>query len=798
MSTSLGESVLSLTTDHSAFDKGLEDAHSRAKSVTGSIGGIFDTLGKVGLGVFGVTQLVGAVGSLASGMVSGNAEFERYETQFGVLLGSTKAAKDRLAELADFGAKTPFELPEVVKADKILQGFGLHSEEAAKKFGYSGKEIRTIAGDVAAGAGVSFEEMAGYIGKFSSGATGEVISRFQELGIMTREQMAGMGLEFSKSGELLSPLPKATEVVLNAMKQKYGGMMDAQSGTFEGMMSNLSDWISQTKRQLMAPIFEVLKDKLGSVLAFLGSDTMKNAISILATGLATGIGKVVDLFTQATDIVGAFVRKMNLVINGGESFDAVFGEWAGIFDAAWATLKPIIDLISNLVGYFADVEDAGLRFHQALAGLIGLEASNWIVAIVQAIKPLNDEVSPLAEFISDNLIPILAALAAMILYIEIPAILGSAAAWAAEAAAAVSAAAATALAMAPVILTVAAVGLAIGLLVAAWTQNWGDIQGKTQSVWAVLEPLFNVVRDWLGVQLAAAVRWLSDMWTGVLLPALNTVWSFIQDFVIPLLGMLANVYIAAVTTYVQGLALVWTDVLFPALQAVWQFINDYIFPIFSDLVNIYILAVQIAVAALAKVWNEVLLPALTAAWDFIKTYLGPVAQWLADTVMTGVKNVFSDIGAVWTTVLGPALNALWGLIKDNLGPAIQWFVDNPLKALNTAWNTLKDVINAIKDAMQWVLDHLNAVPGAPGGESPSPGYALGTNYFPGGMALVGELGPELVTLPRGSRIYSSRESAALGGVQPAVYNFNMVVNTSAPTPSVVEDFGILQSMMGVS
>ena len=69
----------------------------------------------------GIGAVTGAVGGLVSGMVSGNAEFERYQTQFGVLLKSSEAAKDRLAELADFGAKTPFELPEVVRADKILQ-----------------------------------------------------------------------------------------------------------------------------------------------------------------------------------------------------------------------------------------------------------------------------------------------------------------------------------------------------------------------------------------------------------------------------------------------------------------------------------------------------------------------------------------------------------------------------------------------------------------------------------------------------------------------------------------------------
>jgi hypothetical protein len=236
-----------LTADTTDMQSGLKSAQSALTSTASSMGGVGakavamgNMISSAALGA--VNQLSGAFSGLASSMVGGNAQFETYETQFGVLLGSAGAAKDRLAELAQFGASTPFELPQVVEADKILQGFGLHSEEAAKKFGFSGNQIRTIAGDVASGAGASFSEISGYLGKFASGATGEAIARFQELGIITREQMTQMGATFSKSGELTSPLPQAMGIVLTSMQQKYGGMMAATSQTFDGMISNLMDW----------------------------------------------------------------------------------------------------------------------------------------------------------------------------------------------------------------------------------------------------------------------------------------------------------------------------------------------------------------------------------------------------------------------------------------------------------------------------------------------------------------------------------------------------------------------------
>jgi hypothetical protein len=41
-----------------------------------------------------------------------------------------------------------------------------------------------------------------------------------------------------------------------------------------------------------------------------------------------------------------------------------------------------------------------------------------------------------------------------------------------------------------------------------------------------------------------------------------------------------------------------------------------------------------------------------------------------------------------------------------------------------------------------------------------PGFAIGTDFAPGGMAWVGENGPELVNLPRGSQVISNDK---LGG-----------------------------------
>jgi phage-related protein len=405
--------------------KAVDEASSVMSGIGSAIGGLADkaqaTGGKVvsflggalqhvtgGVILGGLSALKDGFGSVMDGMVKGNAQFETYATQFGVLLGGADAAKQRLADLAKFGASTPFELPQVVEADKILQGFGLHSEEAAKKFGFSGEQIRTIAGDVASGTGSSFSEMTLLLGKFSTGATGEAISRMAELGITSRDELAKMGLEFDKSGALLSPLPQSMEVVLKLMKNKYGGMMDAQSKTFDGMMSNLQDWVGGTLRTIGQPIFEVLKDKLGVLLQFLGSPAVQTAISTLATTLSTGIGAAVDYLVPVIDNIIGIVGKLPAMlgeISSSPTFGAVLTAFQSIFNwvvTNWPGIQAAIgSAITSIVGFVNDPLTPTINTIIALmAPILAWVVENWpliqrtIGTVLTAIQTTVNTVMP--------------------------------------------------------------------------------------------------------------------------------------------------------------------------------------------------------------------------------------------------------------------------------------------------------------------------------------------------------------------------------------------------------------------
>lgn len=64
-----------------------------------------------------------------------------------------------------------------------------------------------------------------------------------------------------------------------------------------------------------------------------------------------------------------------------------------------------------------------------------------------------------------------------------------------------------------------------------------------------------------------------------------------------------------------------------------------------------------------------------------------------------------------------------------------------------------------------------------------PKYARGTRNHPGGLAILGELGPEIANLPKGSRVYSNQESKNM--VRPI--NLNLNIGTL-----IADDYGLKQ------
>lgn len=231
---------------------------------------------------------------------------------------------------------------------------------------------------------------------------------------------------------------------------------------------------------------------------------------------------------------------------------------------------PAIQNIAGAIGiFFADLANGrgpieGLK--DALWKMLPPELAAKITGIIDKVAEFAAKIQ---EFVSEHAEAFKAALIAI----------GAVIAGAAVAGAILSIAGTIAALANPITLII----VAIGLLAAAWTENWGGIREKMAAVWAWLQPILKLIRDWLAVNLPIAIQALTDFWTNTLLPAIQDVWTFIQNDLVPLFAALWELLKVAGTLAITALTGLWQNVLLPALRKVWEFIQNNVVPIFNRL-----------------------------------------------------------------------------------------------------------------------------------------------------------------------------------------------------------------------
>lgn len=736
---------------------GLGDVSGGAESAFGRIAGGLANIAQYAIGGLvtqGINDIGNAIRGLASDAINSLSSFEQYEVQFGVLLGSADAAKQRMQELAEFGYTTPFELPQVVEADRVLQNFGFHATDAKERFGYAGEEILRIAGDVASGTGAGFTEISDLLGRFSSGTVGEAIRRMQELGITTKTQLEQMGLAFDSQGALIlgtgektagwtkeaikaqEALPKlstqldiakqrlvelqaktdvsassmmsaqakvsdleaaiadanetiktgwvesqgaptldqATNILLDIMKKKYGGMMEQQSLTFEGMLSNLSDWKEATLRQIGSPVFELLKDKLKAVLDFVGSPEAKAAIDGFAAGLAAFV---------ASDVV-PFLESVMAAIPGVISWIAQLG----------AQIQTAF--------YSPDVQ-----------GFIGaiVEVTNAIINLATSAGPTIDQIT---KFLSENvkLSDVLTGVGIAIMVGIVPAL------------------AAAAVAAAEFIIPILAIIGVVALLRQAWESDFMGIRTTLTDFWVnQAQPALIQLQEWLQVNIPVAIAALKVFWDTQLMPALQQLWTFLSTYVFPILKQLVETYLANLQKSTQQTSTYFDTVLMPALQRIWQFIQTNVMPIVNALGNVISAVLGLALRVVGGYIQNILIPGFNVLVSFIREHVVPI---------------FNEIARV---------------VRDVLTPPLQWLYNNVIQPLARGFDSMGINVQNITRMLNDFANSINNVHLPPWLEpgSPTP-FEMGLRGIQDAMQQLNGVG-----VPSLSMGLSGAGGAAVGG-----------------------------------
>ena len=203
-------------------------------------------------------------------------------------------------------------------------------------------------------------------------------------------------------------------------------------------------------------------------------------------------------------------------------------------------------------------------------------------------------------------------------------------------------------------------------------------------------------------------------------------------------------------------------VILPVISSVVSGISGLISqasPVIAGLVS----AIGVAVVALAPVFSTI--------FDGIGEKVSSVIGFIGERM-----GFIQEVIAVAGPAIGSVLTTAWSVISPIMDLCISVFelvfsvvqrvFPGIQSILESVWSVVQPIVEGIGSAIGKVADWISStgakIAGSGGSRSGNVGKnAAGDNNWRGGLTWVGEEGPELVNLPRGSRILPNKESVSL-------------------------------------
>lgn len=255
---------------------------SGAAAFQGQLDGI---VGKVA----GFAALLGSFASIGS-FVETASQFEKFEVQLTTIQGSAEKAKESLSWIAEFAAKTPYDLAQVTEGFVKLQAYGLDP--------IKGNLLESI-GNMASGMNKSLDQA---VEAIADAMTGEN-ERLKEFGIRSEKKGEMFTYTYNLNGEEVKVQAKNEAKSIQAalqqiMDARFAGGMERMSKTWEGTLARLVDVWGMVKLKVMSSgPFEMMKDSLNGFMDLL--DKNKSSIDYWAAFIGNAITRVVNVFSFA-------------------------------------------------------------------------------------------------------------------------------------------------------------------------------------------------------------------------------------------------------------------------------------------------------------------------------------------------------------------------------------------------------------------------------------------------------------------------------------------------------------------
>ena len=196
-----------------------------------------------------------SIAGFVNQMMQVRGQFQQTEMAFKTMLQSEEKAKDLMQQMIHTAAITPFGVEDVTEGAKQLLAFNVAAEDV--------NDTLIRLGDVAAGMGLNLSDLVMLYGTTIAKGKMDTMDLYQFLnrGIPIADEIAKvMGLDVSNAiaevkkqltaGKVTSDIFKEAMQNMAAEGGKFGGLMEAQSKTIVGQISNIEDAIEQMFNEL--------------------------------------------------------------------------------------------------------------------------------------------------------------------------------------------------------------------------------------------------------------------------------------------------------------------------------------------------------------------------------------------------------------------------------------------------------------------------------------------------------------------------------------------------------------------
>ena len=280
-----------------------------------SMDGFMAKAAQTAAGLFAADKLK----DFASAIATVRGEYQQLEIAFETMLGSKSQADALMGQLIDTAATTPFEMSEVAEASKMLLAYGMEGDKV--------NETLIRLGDIAAGLSMPLKDLAFLYG--TTMVQGRLytqdLNQFLGRGIPLADELAK---QFGKNksevkklveeGKIGFPEVQKAIEALTGEGSKFGGLMDKQSKTIKGQLSNIEDaW-----EQMMNEIGRSQEENISGALDITGKliENWRTVGKVVLTA-AAAIGSY-----KAAVVTLAAIRKVSdtaTVLNTGQHLRSV-------------------------------------------------------------------------------------------------------------------------------------------------------------------------------------------------------------------------------------------------------------------------------------------------------------------------------------------------------------------------------------------------------------------------------------------------------------------------------------------